>query len=354
MAKGKSKNKKTNKQLALVRVPMKRRAARPNRALISSGRAGLSMQNPALDVACSLADPFACSSCIPDGSTGTGCFTLKQEGSFSTGAGGSCNFFAFNPQDLTAWQYSDTASINATPTVTGSWVRPSQIASITSFYGAARCVSAGIRVSYIGNTQTDGGVIMVGAVNGNVLLNQFNGITQYNAASLMKEFRTYPLRNGAKICWRPDNAMDMLTWSTVSGSAKAVSASSAQGAPYMVAIVFSANASQATMFVEYVGNYEGQIVNNTFAASGSSSSSSTAPIEAGWYEKARTMIKDVPAIAPFIASGAVAAARAGIGYYTGGIGGLLGSLANGLPAPGLLDSGLSKGPKGRPLLLTNG
>jgi hypothetical protein len=355
MAKNKKKN-KSQRQAGLRKVTVAIKRAGRNRGKNNVlNRALTTVMSPAYELGCSMKDPWSCSACIPDGSTNTGCFSVKQEALIGTGTGSSC-LVAFDPILNTSFLYTDTGSTAATPTVTGSWSLSSNIGAIKSYYGSSRCVSAGLKCSYVGNTQTDGGIILAGTVSGSVPLSFFNGVTLSSAASLFKEYKTYPLRNGTRVLWSSENMMDMANWQDlVASAARAVSAKSSQESPYIVVAVYGANASTASLLsIEAMANYEGQVANNTFAAN-SQLASQPMKVESGWYEKAKVVASNVPAVTPYIGTAIDTLQGAASGYAAGGLlgaagGALLGFMGNGLMATGRTGKQLTQG--AQPLALT--
>jgi hypothetical protein len=265
-------------------VPRRRRRGKrgPKRSNVN-----FSMSNPIVMYARSLVDPFNNSGCIPDGSTGKGCFSMKIEQGLATGTG-TCNTFAWCPHDITNF-YLDTTSTAATPVVTGNWTRATAYTTISALYSTQRPISAGIRGKYIGNTQTDGGVVLVGMVSSQTALNVFNGASITGAASAMMDYRTYALREGFEIHWTPQSQEDTESWVIANGAATAVSALAP--ADYLLVIVYGANSSQSTLQLEVIANMEGQFAQQSFNAGGIRNEE---PAVVGWYEKAKNLTLTVP------------------------------------------------------------
>jgi hypothetical protein len=246
----------------------------------------------------SLMDPWSTSGCIPDAAKGVGCYSVKQQFGQATGAGGSCNFFAWNPNvGGQALSFNDTASVNSTPTVAGNWANATSIAILDAFYAKARPISAGVRATYIGNTQTDGGFLVAGVVSGGVPLSAFNGVAAGPMAGLCKSYEIIPLRNGAQVRWEPDDQIDTANFTTFTSGAQSVA--STYAAPYLVLGVFSATPNQGTLAIEAIANFEGQFDSLTFMPGGLTDTKE-APAEVGWYEAAMNLSRNYPSIAPAI------------------------------------------------------
>jgi len=281
-----------------------------------------------------LANPFEYSSCIPDGSTGTGVFSVKQCWTLGTGAGGSCCGIMTN-LDPGALAMVDTLSTQATPAVPGSnWVQATGVTSISNFFARYRPVSMGIRAIFTGNTNNDQGVIVAGQVSGGIAPSAFASMSSANAASLMQNYQIYPLRSGCQVTWRPEDTMDTAEFLDLSTSNKALSARVTL--PYLALYVYGATTSVASVLtVEVCWNFEGQYSNTTWMPGGLSNKA-IAPAEMGWYERARDFISSVDQVIPLMAGSNLgrAAGNAAIGY--------LGSLANGMASPRGFNSNLPR------------
>jgi len=246
------------------------------------------------DLAKSLANPFEVSACIPDGSRGVGCFSVKISTTLATGTG-TCTSAAIN-LDPRSIAFNDSGSANTTPTISGSWSATNAISTIQANYDAYRPISAGIRITYISNTQTDGGVLLLGQVGGDTPLSTFNGKTLSNASALCSYYKTIPLRNGAELTWRPTEMDDMMAWSATAGSASLVSVG--QATPYLICFIYGGNASSTLAQLDYVVNFEGRFSNQTFLPGGIDTVSPHPKAETGWFEKAQNFIRLVEPIVP--------------------------------------------------------
>lgn len=316
------------KREVIVRGPVRKRQSRRRRRQPKNSL----KQNPTratYELVCSVQDPFSCAACIPDGSTGTGCFSIKEVHSLSDGVGGSAGLFALNA-DPNANHFSTGISVATSPTVAGNWLQAPQIASMDSLYASWRPVSMGMRASYQGSTTSDSGVLLVGQVSGRVPLSTFNGLSVDQAAALCMNYQCWPLRNGTKIRWDPESDEDQSDWQDLTTAATAVT--NGLERQYLVLIYFGAAASQNVLFIESVVNYEGIYRSQSFMPGGLNLES-RAPAEPGWYERAKAALVDAPRIFPYVGA-------AVSGYTQGGamgaLGNVLGTMANGLPASGRL------------------
>lgn len=293
---------------------------------------------PVLDYAESLISPFTKSACIPDGANGVGCFSVKQNGIIGTGTGTSCAILLnLQPAALTV---IDSGSTAGTPTISGNWAAASQNTTIAGIYSAYRPVSGGLRVTYVGNTQTDQGVLLLGLISPDRAPSNMNGATLGNFASACMSFKQFPLRNGGEIIWRPDSIADAEDW--VIENTGTVAVTQSVSAPYMVAAVYGASANTASLLsYELVANFEGQFEEQTFLSGGLNQNDKT-PAIVGWYETARNIANKVEYIRPMLQT----AFNVGANLYAGNYIGALASLGNGIQAPGMLNrSSLGSGPR---------
>lgn len=243
----------------------------------------------------SLLNPFEISSCIPDAAVGVGCFSVKIATTIGTGTGTSCGLaLQGNPDGIS---YRDNGSAGNTPTISGNWSATNAISAIATNYDAVRIVSFGLRMSYIGNTQTDGGVILVGQVGPDIPLSQFNGASLSNASAYTQYYKTIPLRNGAEITWRPTEMDDQAGWQDITSNQPAVTSSTY--APYLIAFVYGATTAQASLVqVDYVVNFEGRFSNQTYLPGGVDTKAAMPKAEMGWYESTLNLIRMAEPIVP--------------------------------------------------------
>jgi len=252
------------------------------------------------DFARSLSDPWGKSACLPDGSNGTGCFSVKQLVSLGTGAGGGAAGLLINLQSVRNFSFTDTLSTATTLTITGNYAAATAQTSINALYANARPVSGGIRVTYVSNTQTDQGILLLGQVSELVTPSQFNGASLGLAQSLMQNYKVFPLRSGGRITWRPQSMDDVMVYANTGGSA--VASTTPPSIPYLACFVFGATASTSVVALcDVVVNYEGQYSSQTFLPGGVESATPKRA-ETGWYENALNAVRLLDPIMPFVSS----------------------------------------------------
>lgn len=294
-----------------------KKARRPQRKVVSEritirGPRGNGIGQATRHLARSLADPFVQSACIPDGSKGTSCFTFKQTGVLTTGATGSCYSLACGLES-NKFVYVDSGSNSAAPSLAGNWSVATGAGTLITTFQSYRLVSAGIKISYTGTTVNDSGVIIVAQVPANQALSVYSGNTLTNLANTMNNYKTYPLRNGAVISWRP-NAEDVMSEWRVSSNTVTASTDN-NDHPYLLVAVYGAaiNGASSCQY-EVIGNYEGQYKLQSFIPGGiSSQSSDSTTAEPAWYENSMRLLQNVPAIVPYI----TAPMQSMVGYGVG-------------------------------------
>lgn len=276
------------------------------------------METASYKLACSIADPWSCSACVPDGSTGTGCFTLKQQDTISTGTDG-CAFFALNVDPASLTKNIAGAAVSGA----SNYVAATQVAMVKNGFKNYRPISAGIRVTYIGNTQTDGGYIILGQTPANKALMDFNPVSASTMADNCAYTNSIPLRNGAQITWRPESQSDLQDWRAIPGGTQLLSAGTSY--PQLVIGVMGATASTAVLAVELVVNYEGQFQIQSLQMGGEAVQQKV-KAEVGWFEKVKNVLA---LVRPVISVAATTAMRSPNPVVA-----TVGALANGLLAAG--------------------
>jgi hypothetical protein len=259
------------------------------------------MESCVAKLARSIANPFEESACIPDGATGVGVFTLRETATLTTGTTGTCYGIVVgaNPN---AFFKTDSGTSAVTPTLTGNWVGGSGNATVNTLYASYRPVSGGIKVSFTGNTINDSGVIVLAQFSGDLSPGALNGLSLSAFCSASQYFKTFPLRNGGVITWRPEEMDDQDVWQATSLTAVALSAQ--VNAPFMAAYIYSAQpAGVSSVQVEYVFNFEGQFKTQTFL-SGGNRGRMLEMATPGWYEKSKNLVSNLTPIIPLV--GAVA------------------------------------------------
>lgn len=279
------------------------------------------------ELAQSMLDPFEYSSCIPDGATGVGCFTCREQGTITTGLAGSVGgiFVNANPSVL---QYVDTANTTALNVVTGSWAASSSVVSIRNLYKTFRPVSMGLRVEYVGPTNTDSGTLYGLQTANDFTISVFNGLGPGAGANVSAYFQRYPIRNGCFISWRPQGHTDQADWQLMPAATSLVSVQ--QLTPIIGVLFDGAAASQSVLSFELVVNFEGQFLTQGFMPGGISTRVASMKTTPGWFEKMKMIVDKIKPIAPFIGG------MIDVAVGTPGTFGSLGSLASGMPAPGRL------------------
>jgi len=199
--------------------------------------------------------------------------------------------------------------------------------TVVSLYARYRLVSQAMQATYIGPTVSDGGVILVGQVSGNVAPSAFNGLSLANTYVLLQRYKTFPLREGCKIVWNPLDVDD--TSNFFACSSATITVTGTYSTPWIGIWVYGAASNQATLLVNSITNYEGAFQNQNFLSGGTKSSDSSEAVP-GWFEKCRQAMDGFEWIFPFVRSAANSAVP------------MLGTLANGLLSAGLLSSSNSR------------
>jgi hypothetical protein len=267
------------------------------RKIVRKARKSRKRNVKANNFALSLADPMNMSACIPDGSRGTGCFSVKETGILSTGTGSCVGMFVL--PNIGNQYKLDTGSTSTGPTVSGNWTAASAYTTISNQYAKARPVSCGLKLNYIGNTTTDAGYMIIGQVSGGVPIANFNGITPANAAASFQKYEVFPIRAGGSITWRPDAEADVAVWTSTASAADPVA--TVEPIPYLAAFAFGVGpASSGILQYEFVANYEGQFKQQTYVPGGMSAFEPVATAEPGWYEKGLNFANRVRQVWPSV------------------------------------------------------
>lgn len=248
----------------------------------------------------SLGDPWSYAGCVPDGARGVGCFTIKQTATLTTGTLGTC-YGAAMQMSPDSFNVIDSGSVVSTFTPGGSWVLPSANVTINNLYGKVRPVSGGIRVIYTGNTINDQGTLLLGQLSGDVPLSVLSGANLASISNACQFYRTYPLRSGGIITWRPDEMDDIASFIDTFGVA--VGTTIKPATPYLVAIAFGAAPSgTSTCIIEFIAQFQGQYIVQNFMPGGPESSllDATRSAEPGWYEHAKNFVNLIEPIVPYV------------------------------------------------------
>jgi len=261
------------------------------------------MPNCIAELARSVANPWAYSACIPDGSTGLGKYTLKQVDSLVTGATGTALGVALSCSDVVNYIKLNTGGLVATQTFTGNWSSAVSTTS-TTFYKRNRLVSAGLRVTFAGNTATDSGMLLFGNVPASISPVAFDGVTMSVAMSFMNYCKVIPARNGGTITWRPADADDQGDLYE-NLAASALTNAAVVYRPYLICLAYGMSTNGAgSLYVETVTNWEGQFQNATFSPGGQTTMAAPTPA-ASWYERGHALYNKIAPIAAVFGNAAV-------------------------------------------------
>jgi hypothetical protein len=232
---------------------------------------------------------------------------------------------------------TDSGSAVAVPTVAANWLQPTGFAIINNTYGKVRPICAGIRVVYTGNTINDQGILLLGQVSGDVPVSQLAAAPLNLLSNVCQFFRTYPLRSGGTITWRPDEMDDIASFVDTVNAGGATTVKPAT--PYLIAWVFgAASAGNSTVVVERIVQFQGQYITQSYKPGGPESSmvDATQMAEPGWYEKAKNFATLVEPIMPFVKASASNLLEAAVGSYAQTAKGML-SLAGPISRQRLLE-----------------
>lgn len=264
------------------------------RAMTVARSARQSVGRQTLELAKSIIDPWKYSGCIPDGSNGVACFTIRQVFDVSTGAGGGAGSLCIQADPRNAYNL-DSNSVSNTFTIAGTnFYQPlSAIATISNSFSRWRPISMGARATYVGSTMNDQGLLVVAQLPGNTTPSQFSTGTTSTVYNTCTYSEVYPLKNGGQITWRPEDPEDF-QFLTIAGSSQQVNAVTASQTPWLFVGFTGAQAVAATQAirVEVVWNFEGLLSNPTFNPGGNALLT-TKSAEPGWMEKAANIYRRV-------------------------------------------------------------
>jgi len=269
--------------------------------------------SPSNQLAMSLTNPFDTTTCIPDGARGTGCFSVKGSAGLGTGAAGTACCFLLNldPANQTFGQNSGTVGTWTLPG-TSLWTQAPQLAAIQNIYSRFRPISAGVRVYYVGATQTDQGTIVASQISGSTFASNLNGTNTGNSTLSTDSMwlKWANLRNGIEICWRPEDQEDYTFSSTTNANTTLGSLTPTQ-TPFLFVGVDGCQSSSGILRIEYVVNYEGQYQNVNLTVG----SQTLKAAQSGWFEKTMNMIRNVSPFATTLSAiSAVASTAAFAGH----------------------------------------
>jgi len=241
-----------------------------------------------------IVDPWSYAGCVPDGSFGTGCFTLKSTYQLATGTG-TCTGIVASPA-ITQFVYIDSGSANATPTFPSSTVWGVPATTISNQFRTYRPIGLGLRASYVGSTMADQGTIIAAQfASANAVGAAISGATVATVAQYAMSYKVLPLRQGASITWRPTEQDDIQAW--VSTTQTGTTMGTASVYPFICIIAFGAAVTSPCLQIEAIWRYEGQYNNQTYMAG---AESATPMVQNNWYEAAQRVANAVDQILPAV------------------------------------------------------
>jgi len=254
----------------------------------------------------SILNPFQWGACIPDGAKGVGCFICKGSLGYLTGTGGTALNFALNldPVNLIFGYNGSTTSTWSFPSGS-TWTSSSKLSLIAGNYARYRPISAGIRVYFVGATNTDQGNLYVVQFPGSTTPYGLNGTNSANTPwnDYAQWSQSCALRDGACITWRPEDPEDYqfndLTAAPVNLNVEAPSKT-----PWLGVLVDGAQPASGCIRVEYWVNFEGQAQGTNYIQGSRTAAAKKA--EAGWFEKAMNAIDGVSPFAKLAIPAAIA------------------------------------------------
>jgi hypothetical protein len=288
----------------------------------------LQSMSPVQKLIMSVLNPWEVSACIPDGSKGTGCFTIRELGVITTGATGSAGSVILIPQSPYGMFAIDGSSNSATYTVAGNFADASGIATAAALFKACRCVSAGVRLTYVGNTINDQGVITAAQIGPQVVYSTtFNTGTPGTINSNSQWIHQEPLRNGIEVTWRPDDEMDYAKF--VDLNTGSVSTGTERTKPgIFIGLDRLATAGACAINYEIVANFEGVYGTQGVIAGGMNMPGygQQSITSNGWYEGLSKVIDNITPIAAAVGG---AAYNSALNYAPRVVNAAIGGMANG-------------------------
>jgi hypothetical protein len=260
-----------------------------------------SLTSPAAHLAMSIIDPWERGACIPDGSTGIGCFFVRGVSTLACGTGTAvCAVLQPDPTNLI---YLDTGSSSAVFTLTGAstWASASGLSTISNIYKRWRPVSMGLRAHYVGSTMNDQGSIIVAQTSGSNTAAALNTGGDNLVLQNAMWTKTGPLRGGMSITWRPEDPEDY-QFNQFQGVNQTLNSINLAQVPFLFVGVLGAASGGATVRLEWIVNYEGEYLNQQLGLGGMGIVDSDRPIEVGWFEKAASLYRTVSPMGSIISS----------------------------------------------------
>jgi len=286
------KPKKQNKVVKTVTVQQKSAPIRAARKGRGRGRGGKNKGHIA-GLAESIINPWSDISCVPDGSKYVGCFKTQTTTFMLTGAQGVANI-ALQPDPAKfSYAVANTGS-NWSFSSAAAWSSMSAFATLTNQYALWRPLTCGLKVNYIGSTNSDMGFIYMGILPAGVTPSQLDGLAFNGAQVYFSDYRVYPLKvcSGKVLTWRPNDEGDLADWQPFTAAGQLLNASS--GTNTLVVGVFGAAASTGVLMVEITATFQGKYKNADVIIG---VEEKQPPAQAGWYENAANVFDKVSSFA---------------------------------------------------------
>lgn len=132
-------------------------------------------------------------------------------------------------------------------------------ASIVNAYDSVRPVSAVLYAEFIGASSTDNGQICMGIIP-RISVNPTTTVQNFNTGIAQSFTKTIPLRNGAKVLWKPQDNQDQEYFATALAGVL-----NSNPYPPQIFIATSGMATTTTIRIRCVANYEGIPTADTYS-----------------------------------------------------------------------------------------
>jgi hypothetical protein len=302
----KARKQSTNKTNQVVTT--KRETTRKARPGTRNGKRKQKMASAPASFGRALADPWNNDGCVPDGASGSGCWFAKYTFSLSTGptTGTSCGFIAStDPMNSLAIDTGSSSATSTYPSTGSTYYSPSGTSS-SQLFKSWRCAGMSMKVVYTGSTMNDQGVIVGAQFPTGLQPNNFNAGTIATTTPSSSWFKTYPLRNGITITWKPSDQEDLDIFNPFRTANSLFSTAPIH--PFLWIQIYGAAINTSVAQVECIWRYEGQNAALNFGVGGDFAKAPT-PAQVGWFEKAQNVLSAVDPIIPSIGTFSNAAAQ---------------------------------------------
>lgn len=247
----------------------------------------------------SVIDPWGDQHCVPDAALRTGCATYKSIYLINTGAGGTANVACCPSLDDNSYQGLPTGASFSFPT-TALWSNTSVQATYSGLYSSYRPISMGIKLNYVGPTNSDQGNVIVGFYGKEQALSDLNA-TDITLVSKLNDFSIMPLKSciGKEITWRPEDESDATDFIDItSNNPGTTDLLTSTAVPYssIVVGVLGAVASTTVLNLEVITTWQFKIKNSITGVG----AQSMGPAEPGWYEKAANVFSKVSRLSTYV------------------------------------------------------